>query len=197
MATDAGGKVRVVPHVAGRFACHVYIKCAPSSPDSTLLAQTAADLRLATGRTFCIEEEPHISLSKTFYARHWQLSSLHQKLLTNRPAASPPAPLAFDRLGVYVNEEETRYFVALDCAAESSGRLLPWVEAVNKTLAGFGFDPFYEVPRMHCSVLWSNEAIEPELASHQALERLAARLPLRWDTAEVYFKAGHQTFRLL
>lgn len=195
MEQDAAGKVRVAPHAAGKFACHVYMTSPLPTLESALLPQIAMELNRTTGTIFHIEAEPHLSLSKTFYARHWHLSSLYEKLLKHRPIM-PVDPITFDRLALYCNEDRTRSFVALKCTDQSNTALLPWIRAVDDTLVGFGFEPYYEDPSLHCSLLWCNDPLGADLLEHSAFESLRNILPIRWKAPQIYFKGGHQKSRL-
>lgn len=67
--------------------------------------------------------ELHVSLSKTFYAKHWHIGPLREAVLASLRGAALP-PLVLDRFAVYANEGGTRTFLALDAAAESAAQVL-------------------------------------------------------------------------
>lgn len=90
------------------------------------------------------EPQMHISLCKTFYARHWHIEALRTRL-SQVLGKYFIENIAFDRWATYINEEGTRSFLALDCDQATQGVLGPMAIAVDKILSGFGFEPYYEV----------------------------------------------------
>ena len=90
------------------------------------------------------EPQMHISLCKTFYARHWHIEALATRLahILGRCFIDN---ITFDRWATYINEEGTRSFLALDCDHATQKVLRPMAMAVDNILSGFGFEPYYEV----------------------------------------------------
>lgn len=142
MQVDQWGKVRVRPHTVGSWACHVYLTTVVSPKDWREVTEIGLDRLRALLPKVQLEEALHISLSKTFYAKHWQLEPLIDRL-KDRLAECSLGRVTLFQWKTYENEGETRSFLALDCQKE------PWlyslVKAVDGVLAGYGFAPFYQV----------------------------------------------------
>lgn len=146
MQADEQGKVRVRPHAAGSWACHVYLTTMTPPQDWTGVVEEGRVRLQSLFPGVRAESTLHVSLSKTFYAKHWQLEPLVGQL-RDRLAGRTMDELTLDRWAVYENDEGTRSFLALDCQATSW--LAGLVEAVDGVLAGYGFAPFYQVPGSH------------------------------------------------
>jgi hypothetical protein len=134
------GKIRTVPHTSGQWACHLYLT---SQFSETAIQQ----FELLTEKlkevipTIQREEWPHISLSKTFYAKHWHLDLLQKKFASSLKDVRIEN-LQLDKFAVYQNEEATRSFLALDCANDK--QVISAVNLVDDVLQGFGYETYYE-----------------------------------------------------
>lgn len=155
MEMDESGKVRTVPHTAGQWACHVYIvgnangylpitRTGEFNPKANEQIQMLTEKLKKRCPKIQPIEEPHLSLSKTFYAKHWHLERL-QEGLTVAMKGFTLHQIIFDRLTRYGNEEGTRSFLALDCDKATSQSLEPAIDAIDQVLRRFGFESFYAV----------------------------------------------------
>lgn len=143
MQIDVDGKVRNRPHMVGSWACHVLVRLSiPSTVKQHLYNHFTSHFPQAH-----TEPDPHISLSKTFYARHWQLNTLKDKLRQATAKVSLPENISLlaHHWTIYYNEERTRAFLALDCDETSSRILGSLVSQIDLVLRGFGFSSYYEV----------------------------------------------------
>lgn len=189
-------KVRVQPHVHGRWACHVSIVGDFEGLSWERLASISTQLQMDTQIELALEEQPHVSLSKTFYAQHWHLERLHQSLSAVLGPGSLPAELTFDRASRYQNEEATRSFLALDCDESSTTAIRPFIEAIDRVLAGFGFAPFYSPPCLHISLSWTSSPLPAEGAFEDFQRAVANLLPLRLRNVRLLLKMGNKVVRL-
>ncbi len=189
-------KVRVQPHVHGRWACHVFIVGDLESLGPEQLDGIVAQLQTDTQIELALEEQPHVSLSKTFYAQHWHLERLQQALFAALQPESVPTELVLDRASRYRNEEATRAFLALDCDEASTAAIRPLVETIDRVLAGFGFAPFYVPPCLHASLCWTSSPLSAEGAFAGFQQAVAGLLPLRLRNVRVMLKMGNKIVRL-
>lgn len=60
--------------------------------------------------------------------------------------------ICFNEVGVYVNEERTRTFLAI--GVYDSNNLLSLVEDCDTCLSDFHLDPYYKDPSFHASFAW-------------------------------------------
>lgn len=190
------GKVRVKPHVHGQWACHVYIT---GEFLDTLLLERLPELTVSLKYIhpdLCSEKQPHVSLSKTFYAQHWHLERLEKSLShALRHLSLPVEGLRFDQCGLYQNESQTRSFLALDCDHRSNQVIFPLIVAVDEALRAFGFPAFYQHPRLHVSLWWAPSINEETFKRFQSL--LDCSLPLRISNLKVLLRMGNKVVQLL
>lgn len=169
MQVDQWGKVRVRPHTVGSWACHVYLTAVAPPEGWKEATQAGLDRLRELLPDVRLEETLHISLSKTFYAKHWQLEPLIGRL-KDRLVECSLGRVTFVQWTTYENEEGTRSFLALDCQEE------PWlpslVKVVDSVLAGYGFAPFYQVLSVERWALFLASVNTPHLDSSLSCQYL-------------------------
>ena len=139
-----------------------------------------------------MEDDLHVSLSKTFYAKHWHIQPLAKTLADTLRGIALPSALLFDHSSSYSNEHGTRFFVAMDLCASDQGKLifdLELIKLVDNAIGSFGFEPYYPDPKLHMSLA---SGIAPILEN----ELSPARLELSGPFA-IFLRAGNQSHRLL
>lgn len=102
----------------------------------------------------------HLSLSRTLYLKHYQkdlfctkLSDKLQKVLKDFPLSS--VEFKSEKLAVYKNDEKTTSFIAVDL--ENDSRILKYIEVIDSVLKEFALPEYYQSPKLHFSVVWSNQ----------------------------------------
>jgi len=167
------GKVRTIPHIEGNWATYVFI----SIPLSDGLLDTLKQIELASNSfydevrdkkkkplIFSYLTDFHISLSRTVYIKVFQIEKLVD-LLNSAFENIPSFHVRFSGLDTFVNDEKTRYFLSATAVAENN-RLLYFTKLVDGVLEKFGLPAFYELPKFHASMAWSNVKIEDDLINH-------------------------------
>ncbi len=123
------GRVRSRPHAVGLWACTVYLNVTLEEEsraplDAMVRALIAGNAGLADCAADGAEgaegarasRTMHMSLSRTFYAKHWHLEGLLARLgaaFAPDGRLAPLPPITFDAFGLFVNDERTRSFLAL------------------------------------------------------------------------------------
>mmetsp|Transcript_38465 Transcript_38465/g.64699 ORF Transcript_38465/g.64699 Transcript_38465/m.64699 type:complete len:353 (+) Transcript_38465:611-1669(+) len=174
------GRARAFPHVTGNFVTHVFVRATLSYKCSELLkemlerlAKAMPDLqptkpttRTAANNTASIETESsstatswvsheyHVSLSRTLPIRQHQFIPLIRDL---KQSLRRKVPIAFsvslETLAVFVNEDKTRTFLAIEPSAGLS-QLVHLIEKVDNAFVLSNLAKFYEEKRPHISVAW-------------------------------------------
>lgn len=183
------GKVRVQPHITGSWACHVYI-----SVKLELQELLYGPLR-NDYPSIQMEQDVHVSLSKTFYAKHWHLELLHKKLVESL-STHGGLNLTFDKWTVYENEISSRSFLALDCDAATSENIKPLIEMTDRVLAGFGLEQYYKDPKVHASLFWAPGIdISDSILGHPILRDID--WPVGVANAQIMLKMGNRVMMIL
>ncbi|TKX23330.1 U6 snRNA phosphodiesterase-like protein [Elsinoe australis] len=159
-----GGRKRIVPHVEGNWAAHVYLEWHPPTPDTALLDRllvalqstrpaTAAPLISHLYSPTSVPLPLHISLSAPLVLRTESKSAFHTALLTAlrstlrnlKTRATGTLTLAPTGLAWHPNHECTRSFLVLRLSrpqedGEAMNRLL---QAANGVAREFGCPELY------------------------------------------------------
>jgi hypothetical protein len=134
----------------------------------------------------------HVSLSRTIYVKDHQ-RGLFQAKIIDALQCLPPLPkqlkIKGETLSVYVNDEGTRTFLAVD--VENDEIVLGYISAIDRVLEGFGFPVYYKSPQLHFSVA--------SCTGNQVAEARSALLSLSLGLGEyvqldggIVFKCGNK-----
>ena len=89
----------------------------------------------------------HLSLSRTLYIKHHQKDLFRQKIIDALKCTELPTQLKCENIEIYLNDEVTRTFVAID--VENDDRILKSIGLVDKILEDFGLPVYYKSPKLH------------------------------------------------
>ncbi|KAI8920980.1 hypothetical protein DFJ77DRAFT_496174 [Powellomyces hirtus] len=147
---------RTVPHIAGNWATYVYFAFRPSAELQDLLDRMMTVIRETVPTAQAVdplEGGLHVSLSRTIYLKVFQIDRFVQ-LLGKRMEGRRRFPMRFQKIGHYMNDEQTRSFLGLDVG--SGGQQLKlFLKDVDNVIQQFGKQVFYETPLFHASFAWA------------------------------------------
>ncbi|KAJ7526606.1 hypothetical protein O6H91_16G014200 [Diphasiastrum complanatum] len=173
-----GLRVRSFPHIDGNFALHVYIPVVLSSIARSKLApilKKASNLvpqlqSLENDVPFnpahksgnecssvdCIKlaKEYHISLSRTVPIRIYQIDSI-VSMLRHKFYNQKRYSIEFGKWAVFVNDERTRSFLALEIVNGGFPEIQRQVCLVNDVYKLHDLPLYYKNARPHISVAWA------------------------------------------
>uniref|UniRef100_A0A6T7VCR0 U6 snRNA phosphodiesterase 1 n=1 Tax=Pyramimonas obovata TaxID=1411642 RepID=A0A6T7VCR0_9CHLO len=177
------GRTRGFPHVVGNFPTHVFVrvavpaKCKPAL--EALLVRLARAMpglqptrpttndpslkRIANNGDGWVNGEYHMSLSRTVAIRKHQQATLLRELRASlrRKVGSFNVPL--ERLSVFVNDDRSRTFLAIEPGNPGAGKLVGLIGRVDDAFALNDLQRFYADPKPHVSVAWVLGDREEEL----------------------------------
>ncbi|KAJ8480405.1 hypothetical protein OPV22_024132 [Ensete ventricosum] len=173
-STTQGSRIRSFPHVEGNYALHVYIpvvipttmkmpvalfvkRIASMVPglyavdiDCPLAELCSDDLKL---EQMLLGREFHVSLGRTVPIKVHQIDSivamLRQKFQSQRRYR-----VEFNKWDVFVNDEQTRSFLALEILGGGLSEITKQIHIVDVIYRLHGLPEFYKNPRPHISLLW-------------------------------------------
>lgn len=98
----------------------------------------------------------HLSLTRTLYVKDYQkdlfrtkIDNIIKKSLKSHPL---PASINCEKVSIYLNDENTRTFLAVD--VENNAAILKLIEEIDSILKEFNLPGYYSSPKLHFSVLW-------------------------------------------
>ncbi|CAD5186756.1 unnamed protein product [Musa acuminata subsp. malaccensis] len=173
-STTQGSRIRSFPHVEGNYALHVYVpvvipttmkmpvalfvkRIASLVPglyavdiDYPLAELCRDDLKL---EQMLLGREFHVSLGRTVPIKVHQIDSivamLRQKFQSQRRYR-----VEFNKWDVFVNDEQTRSFLALEVLGGGLSEITKQIHIVDVIYRLHGLPEFYKNPRPHISLLW-------------------------------------------
>ncbi|KAK7590960.1 hypothetical protein V9T40_002573 [Parthenolecanium corni] len=145
-----GGRIRSFPHERGNWATCIFIPYKRSS----LLSQVCDSfIRTCDSISKFSEcDEFHLSLSRTVIIRHHWIEPLVRDI-ESKIKSLERFPVDFNDIGVYVNDEKTRTFIALKVGVGYQ-QLMNCVTAIDQCLSEFRLPTYYEDPSFHLSLIW-------------------------------------------
>lgn len=143
-------RVRAFPHVRGNWATYVY---AP-----VLNMEQLQENLIKTFNKFGLDpkaiSDPHVSLSKVANLQFLWIEEFVSNLRKGC-CLFPEFELSWKNgLFCVVNEQKTRTFVGLECSSYTTGVMSKLVNKIDKVLAEYKLDKFYDPPQFHVSLLW-------------------------------------------
>lgn len=94
----------------------------------------------------------HLSLSRTLYVKDHQKELFKAKMEEALKSKEIPEKLKFEKVEIYLNDEMTRTFIAIDF--ENDERIFKLIESIDKILKDFGLPIYYKPPKLHFSLFW-------------------------------------------
>ncbi|CAB3983844.1 U6 snRNA phosphodiesterase isoform X1 [Paramuricea clavata] len=148
------GRLRSFEHFPGNWATHIFVPFdLPESFPEFLTSLQKAWPREASELHMCDLHDFHVSISRTVPIRHHWIEPL-KELLQRGFQGKRKFVCDFRKVGIYVNDEKTRTFVALDVIIGVS-QLKDLVQVVDKAFQEFGLPKYYDKPSFHASCAWS------------------------------------------
>ncbi|MCL7039569.1 hypothetical protein MKW94_009215 [Papaver nudicaule] len=193
MEIGQGSRVRNFPHIEGNYALHVFIPVSipPTSMKNLALflkriAKVVPDLhvvdvdiplsilckddqkleQVALGREF------HISLGRTVPIRVHQIDSI-LAMLRHKLSSPKQYWIDFDKWDVFVNDVQTRSFLAMEVVAGGLAEVAKQIQSVNEIYRFHNLPEFYEDPRPHISLIWASGNVS-DLLKKRVMENLSA-----------------------
>eukprot|EP00249_Psilotum_nudum_P017833 c26513_g1_i1 orf=686-1789(-) len=178
------GRIRSFPHVEGNYALHVYIpvplssitkrRLEPLIKRASVLAPELQSMNVPL-YSQCLESksflspqgirlanEYHLSLSRTVPIRIHQIDSvvsmLRQKFYNQKRYW-----MEFVKWDAFVNDEQTRSFLALEILSTGSSQICRQISVVNEVFGLHNLPTYYENPRPHISLAWTLGIVSPSL----------------------------------
>lgn len=188
------GRIRSFPHEEGAFATHVYVQVSAGVG----LVQKVQSARLQLLRSFPHLheiEEWHVSCSRTVAVRAPQIESLRRSL-SHALRRTRTIAYGFGRWNVFVNDEKTRTFVAMEVGIGATS-FLGVIRAVDASFVRHGLEPYYVDPVPHVSLFWClgdvSETLRPIV---DALPRLDGGEGASHVADAVLCKVGNRRFEV-
>ena len=117
---------------------------------------TSFDMKLESVDPIIPQSKYHLSLTRTLYVKDYQrelfqskIAEALKKTLINFPL---PESIKTEKFSVYLNDEKTRTFIAIDL--ENDENILKYIEVIDGVLKEFAFPPYYTSPKLHFSLFW-------------------------------------------
>ncbi|KAI9559696.1 hypothetical protein GHT06_013701 [Daphnia sinensis] len=189
-----GNRIRSFPHERGNWASFVYLPWEASSRfvrAVELITKSFHEHNIV----LCICDDFHISLTRTVILRHHWIEGFVASI--RKQLSDTPRPFQLygtNVLSVYLNEEKTRTFLAMN-VEDPVGILSMLIEKMDSCLKEYQLPAYYEKPSHHVSIAWCVGDKKEEL------EKLAFGLQLEIDQIscnvdEVRCKIGNTVKRL-
>ncbi|XP_046843265.1 U6 snRNA phosphodiesterase-like [Xenia sp. Carnegie-2017] len=147
------GRTRGFNHFPGNWATHVFVPFdLPETFDlfisylRKIWSNEDFELHIFDTRDF------HVSISRTVPIRHHWIKPL-TKLLEHGFHGKRRFICDFQKVSLYVNDDRTRTFLALDVTIGIS-QLKDLVLVVDKAFREFGLQEYYDEPSFHASFAW-------------------------------------------
>nr|XP_040575640.1 U6 snRNA phosphodiesterase-like [Lepeophtheirus salmonis] len=155
---DHQGRVRTVEHISGNWASFVFADATGIINDFLRLCDIPDYLSKC--------DSFHLSLSKLFMIQYEDIQPLKKELsdiIVHYPYFSITIDL-INSLKVFLNDDKTRTFVALNVLDSNNEFLCNIQEGVDSVLEERDLPPFYDPPEYHISLFWclGNQAEEIE-----------------------------------
>ncbi len=95
----------------------------------------------------------HLSLSRTLYLKDHQKDLFKQKISSAlKKISTLPKKLKCEKLEIYLNDEKTTTFIAVDL--ENDENILNLIAAIDGVLKDFGMPVYYKPAKLHFSLFW-------------------------------------------
>ncbi|KAI3963540.1 hypothetical protein MKW92_025740 [Papaver armeniacum] len=193
MEIGQGSRVRNFPHIQGNYALHVFIPVyIPPTPMKNLalflkrVAKVVPGLhvvdvgiplsilckdnqkfeQVALGREF------HISLGRTVPIRVHQIDSI-LAMLRQKFSSSKQYWIDLSKWEVFVNDEQTRSFLAMEVVAGGLAEITRQIQSVNEIYRFHNLPEFYKDPRPHISLAWASGNVS-DVLKKRVIEDLSA-----------------------
>ncbi|PNS20886.1 hypothetical protein CAC42_2817 [Sphaceloma murrayae] len=211
-----GGRKRLVPHVEGNWAAHVYLEFHPSSSQSTLLTRLLSSLPHSASFTSLLSSNSvslplHISLSAPLTLRtntkgtfHTALAGSLHRLLPSLGTRTGSLTVSPSDLAWHPNAKGTRSFLVLAVSRpkEDASALNRLLACANKVASDFDQIQLYTNPsasaeqgdvseKFHISIAWSLDGdAKLDRVSEQTEELLDEVRGMRISFRDVKIKIG-------
>ncbi|XP_063235451.1 U6 snRNA phosphodiesterase 1 isoform X2 [Bacillus rossius redtenbacheri] len=193
------GRVRSFPHERGNWSTLVYIHYEPSIVLESFVDVVKVICSTDVGLALKAPDELHISLTRTVVLRHHWIDSFVASVRQIFEAVAR-FQLTFGSVDVYTNEEKTRTFVGL--VVELGQRALQsCVGELDKCLAEFRLQPFYDDPSFHMTVAWCVGDHKTEIATvlpqlNEVFKQFLYTHPEQWTSAvrQLSCKSGNKKY---
>ncbi|XP_055604874.1 U6 snRNA phosphodiesterase 1 [Uranotaenia lowii] len=165
------GRIRSFAHERGIWASYVFVDYNEIDPLVDLQRQIINKCLQENQLELNSIEHLHLSLTKTFVLRHHNISAFVDDI---RLAISGTKrfKINLSNLAIYVNDERTRTFLAVQVHISSYGPLQQLVSKLDECMKRYKLPEFYRDPSFHVSFLWALGDREKELQG--CLDRLQA-----------------------
>lgn len=131
----------------------------------------------------------HLSLSRTLYLKDHQKELFHKKIIeafkTVLVEFPLPETIETEKFSVYLNDEKTRTFIAIDL--QQSENILKYIEVIDSILKEFGLPIYYSSPKLHFSVVWCQGNRSSEVILEEEKELINSKAELK----QILMKCGN------
>ncbi|ORY68045.1 U6 snRNA phosphodiesterase Usb1 [Leucosporidium creatinivorum] len=170
------GRTRSVPHAQGQWASHVYLELIPSdelrktlekalklatpSPTETEEQKAAVHSLLpvsaVASKEKTVKEQPplHLSLSRPLILQTNQRAEL-RAALAKLTAQTKSFSARYATFAWLENDDKTRRFLGIEIG-QGYDAMKDFVALLNTSLSTLRLPPYYDNPRFHTSIAWSN-----------------------------------------
>lgn len=149
-----GGRKRTFAHVRGSWASFIHV---PYSLENIDFMKEQISKSLA-----CLDikwspcDDLHVTLSRTVSIPHHCIEPLYSELKRELSTEQCFIATLQPNVRVYVNDENSRTFLALMVDDDSRCKLLNIVHKINAVFKAFRLPPYYDNPSVHISFGWVN-----------------------------------------
>lgn len=193
-------RVRTFAHVRGNWATYIYIDVPLEGLHG--LQQSFIQGLNDSGIEVHSINEPHVSVSKVVTLQHHWINPFVSQLTSAMSTVHNLRLAWHSQLGVMANEPETRTFLTLGVTCKDLSCSV--VNAVDKILAGYGQESFYDPPCFHASLAWclgdrrkDMQAVCASRLNSTLSDAFDAQdLESTWIVRNIRCKVGHKLFTI-
>lgn len=139
----------------------------------------------------------HLSLTRTLYLKDHQKDLFHRKIIAALKEILVEFPLPgkieTDKFSVYLNDEKTRTFIAIDLMEDSEKIILKYIQVIDGVLKEFGLPVYYSSPRLHFSVLCCQGNRQNEPIFEEENNQIISEVKL----SQILIKCGNKITRII
>lgn len=182
-------RVRSFPHEAGNWATFIAIPVSQPTELNEFLEKLLLEFPTVS---LTKVDDFHISLTRVLVLRHHWISGFIDSV-REIVAGTTVFPITMQGLSVYLNDDKTRTFVAIEV---KSGRnyLDHAVNQLDKCLSEYGLPKFYEDRSFHMSLLWGLGDLTHDLRNFIKQNKGFCDFVLPVSVKNCFCKTGNKLF---
>ena len=195
-------RIRVKEHVHGNWPTIIYIPINIKKDEEAEEEELLKRIRSEFKDFELVQVDPlspetstfpfHLSLSRTLYVKDHQKELFKEKIREALKFKEFPDKLKLEKVEIYLNDEMTRTFIAIDL--ENDERIIKLIESIDKILKDFGLPIYYKAPKLHFSLFWCKGNQMEKLRKFKIEEVNLKGFEVEVD--EIFIKCGNKTHEI-